>query len=75
MAEKKKVTKKSAVIKGTKHVAYKDKKGDVHIDHPGKKSGKYKDIDLTKETGGKVKTTSQGIAAAKDWHNKAKKKK
>ena len=62
---------KSAQIDGEKHVAYKGKDGDIHVDHPGKKSGKYKDINLTKETRGKVKNTQQGIKAAKNWHKKS----
>jgi len=61
---------KSAQINGEKHVAYKAKDGDVHVNHPNKKSGKYKDINLTKKSNGKVKTTQQGIKAAKNWHRK-----
>lgn len=61
---------KTAQISGEKHVVYKAKNGDIHVDHPGKKSGSYKDIDLTKKSGGKIKTTQQGIKAAKNWHKK-----
>lgn len=52
---------------GEKHTVKKNKKGEVIVDHAGKK-GKYDKINLTKKAG--AKTISQGVKATKDWHKK-----
>jgi hypothetical protein len=52
---------------GEKHTIKKNKKGEVIVDHAGKK-GKYDKINLTKKAG--AKTISQGVKATKDWHKK-----
>jgi len=49
------------------HKIYKDKKGDVIVDHAGNK-GKYDKINLTKKAG--AKTIKAGVKATKDWHKK-----
>jgi len=69
MADKKK-KEASATLKvsGKVHRVYKDKKGDVIVDHEGskKENGKYDKIDLTKKAG--AKTVKSGVKATKDWH-------
>ena len=59
----------SKVIKaaGEKHTIKKNKKGEVIVDHAGKK-GKYDKINLTKKAG--ATTINQGVKATKDWHKK-----
>jgi hypothetical protein len=52
---------------GEKHTIKKDKKGDIIVDHAGKK-GKYDKINLTKKAG--AKSVKQGVKATKDWHKK-----
>jgi hypothetical protein len=52
---------------GEKHTIKKDKKGDIIVDHAGKK-GKYDKINLTKKAG--AKTVKAGVKATKDWHKK-----
>ena len=52
---------------GEKHTIKKNKKGEVIVDHAGKK-GKYDKINLTKKAGSK--TIKQGVKATKDWHKK-----
>jgi hypothetical protein len=52
---------------GQKHVIKKNKKGEVIVDHAGKKC-KYDKINLTKKAGSK--TIKQGVKATKDWHKK-----
>ena len=52
---------------GQKHIIKKNKKGDIIVDHAGKK-GKYDKINLTKKAGSK--TIAQGVKATKDWHKK-----
>lgn len=61
---------------GEKHTVKKNKKGDIIVDHAGKK-GKYDKINLTKKAG--AKTVDEGVKATKKWHssdqnNKIKKK-
>lgn len=68
MAEKKKKSKPATIVAdGQVHRVYK-KKGDVIVDHAGKKNGKYDKINLTKKAG--AKTIQQGVKATKDWHKK-----
>ena len=52
---------------GKKHTVKKNKKGEVIVDHAGKK-GKWDKINLTKKAG--AKTIAQGVKATKDWHSK-----
>jgi hypothetical protein len=52
---------------GEKHTIKKNKKGDIIVDHAGKK-GKYDKINLTKKAG--AKTVKAGVKATKDWHKK-----
>jgi hypothetical protein len=62
--------KKSVKLQGVKHVVYKNKKGDVLVDHTNTKSAKYKvgidKINLTKVAG--TKTVKEGLSATKKWH-------
>lgn len=58
--------KKKLKITGVTHVITVDKKGDVIVDHPGIKKGKWKKADLTKVAG--VKNIKQGVSSAKSWH-------
>lgn len=55
-------------VSGKIHRVYKDKKGDVVVDHAGsaKENGKYDKINLTKKAG--AKTVKSGVKATKDWH-------
>jgi hypothetical protein len=57
---------------GEKHTVKKNKKGDIIVDHAGKK-GKYDKINLTKKAG--AKTVDEGVKATKKWHSSDKKKK
>jgi hypothetical protein len=52
---------------GEKHTIKKNKKGDIIVDHAGKK-GKYDKINLTKKAG--AKSVKEGVKATKDWHKK-----
>jgi hypothetical protein len=52
---------------GQKHTIKKNNKGDIIVDHAGKK-GKYDKINLTKKAGSK--TIAQGVKATRDWHKK-----
>lgn len=64
--------KKSVKIQGVKHVVYKNKKGEVIVDHTNTKSTKYKigrdKINLTKVAG--TKSVKEGVSATKQWHKK-----
>jgi len=53
MAAKKKESPATLKVSGKVHRVYKDKKGDVVVDHAGskKENGKYDKIDLTKKAG------------------------
>jgi hypothetical protein len=69
MADKKKKESPATLkVSGKVHRVYKDKKGDVVVDHAGskKENGKYDKIDLTKKAG--AKTVKAGVKATKDWH-------
>jgi hypothetical protein len=68
--KKKKENPATLKVSGKVHRVYKDKKGDVVVDHAGskKQNGKYDKIDLTKKAG--VKTVKAGVKATKDWHDK-----
>jgi hypothetical protein len=68
MAEKKKENPATIKVSGKVHRVYKDKKGDVVVDHAGskKQNGKYDKIDLTKKAG--AKTVKAGVSATKKWH-------
>lgn len=59
--------KKTIKAAGEKHTIKKNKKGDVIVDHAGKKSKNDK-INLTKKAG--AKTIKDGVKATKDWHKK-----
>lgn len=48
-------------------------KGDIIVDHTGKKGGKYDKMNLTKVAGDK--TVKQGIKSTRDWHDKHPQKK
>jgi hypothetical protein len=68
MAEKKKESPATLKVSGKVHRVYKDKKGEVVVDHAGstKENGKYDKINLTKKAG--AKTVKSGVKATKDWH-------
>ena len=68
MADKKKEKPATLKVSGKVHRVYKDKKGDVVVDHAGskKENGKYDKIDLTKKAGSK--TVKDGVKATKEWH-------
>jgi hypothetical protein len=68
MVAKKKESPATLKVSGKVHRVYKDKKGDVVVDHAGskKENGKYDKIDLTKKAG--AKTVKAGVKATKDWH-------
>jgi len=70
MAAKKKASSASVVADGKLHRVYKDKKGDVVVNHAGsaKENGKYDKVNLTKKAG--AKTVKAGVKATKDWHRK-----
>lgn len=57
---------------GEKHTVKKNKKGEIIVDHAGKK-GKYDKINLTKKAG--AKTVAQGVKATKKWHSSDQNKK
>jgi len=65
---KKKEAPATLKVAGKVHRVYKDKKGDVVVNHAGsaKENGKYDKIDLTKKAG--AKTVKAGVKATKDWH-------
>lgn len=58
---------KTIKVSGEKHTVKKNKKGEVIVDHAGKKK-KYDKVNLTKKAGSK--TIAQGVKATKDWHKK-----
>ncbi|CAB4152939.1 hypothetical protein UFOVP621_35 [uncultured Caudovirales phage] len=68
MAEKKKESPATLKVSGKIHRVYKDKKGDVVVNHAGsaKENGKYDKINLTKKAG--AKTVKAGVKATKNWH-------
>ena len=68
MAAKKKESPATLKVSGKVHRVYKDKKGDVVVDHAGsaKENGKYDKINLSKKAG--AKTVKSGVKATKDWH-------
>lgn len=58
---------KTIKVAGENHTVKKNKKGEVIVDHAGKKK-KYDKINLKKKAGSK--TIAQGVKATKDWHKK-----
>ena len=55
-------------VGGQTHKVFKNKKGDVVVDHTaGIPAGKWDKINLTKKS--KAKTVKQGVASVKKWHN------
>ena len=59
----------SKIVKvgGQTHKVFKNKKGDVVVDHTaGIPAGKWDKINLTKKA--KAKTVKQGVASVKKWH-------
>ena len=58
---------KNKLLSDFSKVIKKNKKGDIIVDHAGKK-GKYDKINLTKKAG--AKTVKAGVKATKDWHKK-----
>jgi hypothetical protein len=67
-AKKKKEAPATLKVSGKVHRVYKEKGGDVVVNHAGskKENGKYDKIDLTKKAG--AKTVKDGVKATKDWH-------
>jgi len=64
-----KVKKGGTVVKvgGQTHKVFKNKKGDVVVDHTaGIPAGKWDKINLTKKS--KAKTVKQGVASVRKWH-------
>jgi hypothetical protein len=58
-----------AIVKagGQTHKVFKNKKGDIVVDHTaGPSAGKWDKINLTKKS--KAKTVKQGVASVKKWH-------
>lgn len=54
-------------VGGQTHKVFKNKKGDVVVDHTaGIPAGKWDKINLTKKS--KAKTVKQGIASVRKWH-------
>ncbi len=52
---------------GQTHKVFKNKKGDIVVDHTaGPSAGKWDKINLTKKS--KAKTVKQGVASVKKWH-------
>lgn len=51
-----------------KHKVYKNKKGEVFVDHTQRKGGKYDKINLTNKAG--AKTIKQGVKAVKQYHSR-----
>lgn len=52
---------------GQTHKVFKNKKGDIVVDHTaGPSAGKWDKINLTKKA--KAKTVKQGVASVKKWH-------
>lgn len=68
MAAKKKESSATLKVSGKVHRVYKEKDGDVVVNHAGseKKNGKWDKINLTEKAG--VKTVKAGVKATKDWH-------
>jgi hypothetical protein len=48
------------------HKVYKDKKGEIIVDHTQRKSGKFDKINLTKKAG--AKNVQQGVKAVQKYH-------
>jgi len=54
-------------VGGQTHKVFKNKKGDVVVDHTaGIPAGKWDKINLTKKS--KAKTVEQGVASVRKWH-------
>ena len=54
-------------VGGQTHKVFKNKKGDIVVDHTaGIPAGKWDKINLTKKA--KAKTVKQGVASVKKWH-------
>ncbi len=54
-------------VGGQTHKVFKNKKGDVVVDHTaGIPAGKWDKINLTKKA--KAKTVKQGVASVRKWH-------
>ena len=54
-------------VGGQTHKVFKNKKGDVVVDHTaGIPAGKWDKINLTKKS--KAKTVKQGVASVRKWH-------
>jgi hypothetical protein len=70
MAAKKKENPATLKVSGKVHRVYKEKDGDVVVNHAGskKQNGKYDKINLTEKAG--VKSVKAGVKATKDWHKK-----
>lgn len=68
MGTKKKESPATLKVSGKVHRVYKEKNGDVVVNHAGsaKENGKYDKINLTKKAG--AKTVKAGVAATKKWH-------
>ena len=68
MAAKKKEAPATLNVSGKVHRVYKEKNGDVVVNHAGsaKENGKYDKINLTKKAG--AKTVKAGVKATKNWH-------
>jgi hypothetical protein len=66
MAAKKKENPATLKVSGKVHRVYKEKDGDVVVDHAGKNDPKWDKINLTKKAG--AKTVKAGVAATKKWH-------
>ena len=50
------------------HKIYKNKNGDVMVDHTKRNGGKWDKINLTKKAG--AKNVQQGVKAVKQYHSK-----
>jgi hypothetical protein len=48
------------------HKVFKNKKGDVVVEHTNSNQGKYDKINLTKKAG--ATSIKQGVKAVNDWH-------
>ena len=69
MAAKKKESPATLKVSGKVHRVYKEKDGDVVVNHAGskKQNGKYDKINLTEKAG--AKTVKAGVKATKKWHD------
>ena len=72
MADKKPESPKTLAIKvpgkpaRETHKVYKNKKGDVIVDHTNRSGGKFDKINLTKKAG--AKNIQQGVKAVQKYH-------